>query len=309
MWALLSNVIPVFALIACGYAAGRSRILDGAAASALNAFVYFFALPALLFLFTAQAPISEILNVPFLFSFLLGSIGAYLLTFVAAVRLLSLSRTESALAALAGTFPNTAYLGIPLFLALGDDQSVGAAIAATVAANTIFIGGSLAYFAFSDQKSGPALRSALEAAFTLAKNPLIVAPLLALPFAVYSVSLPAIPVRFLELLGGTAGPAALFALGLSFLGRPFKVSWNELFICSSIKLALQPLLVAVLAYFVFPVPGDLAKSAVILAAFPTGALAFVLALQRGSFVSQASAIMIITTLLSMISVPVLLLYL
>ncbi|MEC8200181.1 MAG: AEC family transporter, partial [Pseudomonadota bacterium] len=51
---------PVFAIIGLGYAAGHLRILDPASAEALNKFVYYFALPPVLFVFTAKAPVDEI---------------------------------------------------------------------------------------------------------------------------------------------------------------------------------------------------------------------------------------------------------
>ena len=43
-------VLPVFGLVACGYFAGRFKLVTQASSHALNQFVYAFALPATLFI-------------------------------------------------------------------------------------------------------------------------------------------------------------------------------------------------------------------------------------------------------------------
>lgn len=309
MESILLSVVPVFALILCGYLGGLTGVLESGAASALNGFVYYFSLPALLFVFTARAPMAELLDGPFLSAFLLGSVTAFAIALIVARLALKVDSNALPIIGLTATFPNTAYLGIPLFVALGDQTGVGAAIAVTVGANTLFIGGTLAYYAISDSAGKKGRGSAIVVVQALLKNPLIMAPILALPFAFFEVGLPAISVQFLDLLGSTAGPAALFALGLSFIGRPFEATPTEVLALTGIKLVLHPAIVAIFALFVFPVSADMVKYAIVLAAFPTGALAFVIALQRNSFVSQSSTVMIVTTVLSVITLSALLIVL
>lgn len=55
MQSLLTVSLPVFGLMFCGYLAGRLRVLGADSSEALNRFVYYFALPALLFVFVARA--------------------------------------------------------------------------------------------------------------------------------------------------------------------------------------------------------------------------------------------------------------
>ena len=69
----------VFAIILCGYLAGITGKLGNKSAVVLNGFVYYFAVPALLFGFTAQAPILVILNWSFVGSVLSASLATYLL--------------------------------------------------------------------------------------------------------------------------------------------------------------------------------------------------------------------------------------
>ncbi len=50
MGVIVDVAVPVFAIMLLGYLAGRAGILGDESSKALNAFVYWFALPPLLFL-------------------------------------------------------------------------------------------------------------------------------------------------------------------------------------------------------------------------------------------------------------------
>ncbi|EAR20350.1 AEC family transporter [Nitrococcus mobilis] len=56
MAAVVDIALPFFAVIFTGYGAGRSRLLNAGAVVGLNAFVFYFALPALLLVKVSQAP-------------------------------------------------------------------------------------------------------------------------------------------------------------------------------------------------------------------------------------------------------------
>ena len=139
MNALINVVIPVFGIIASGYLAGRFNVFGPESAAALNRFVYFFALPPLLFVFTARAPIDKILYWPFVGAY----IGGGLLTLAIALAVGRLwfrhDLATLSLHGLAAVFGNTANMGIPLLVvAYGQDGALPA-ILASVATNFIFI--------------------------------------------------------------------------------------------------------------------------------------------------------------------------
>jgi len=62
MDAILSVTAPFFALVLCGYLAGRQRVLPESAIAGLNTFVLYFALPCMLFRFGAHTPVLELLH-------------------------------------------------------------------------------------------------------------------------------------------------------------------------------------------------------------------------------------------------------
>jgi len=306
---ILEISLPVFALILCGYLAGRTGILGEQSAAALNGFVFYFALPALLFGFTAQAPLDRILNWPFISAVLLASIGTYVIALVIGWGVFGQRLPVVALAALTGVFANTGYLGIPLFLTAFGQDMAGPAIVATVSVNTVFVGGTIAFLEFSSSGGAGALPTARKITLALVKNPLVSAPIIALPFTFFAIDIPSPAVRFLDLLGSAAGPAALFAIGLSFVGRTVEAKPSELGMLIIIKMIVHPFLTWLLVTYVFEMSNFWASSAVLLAALPTAAVAFVMAQERKVYVTETSSVIVASTLLSVISISALLILL
>jgi len=106
-----------------------------------------------------------------------------------------------------------------------------------------------------------------------------------------------------------AAPCALFAIGLFLCDKSIRSGLTEASLATAIKLLLQPLLAAcVLPLFVDPrsVQG---QAALILAALPTGANAFVLAKQFDIAVEQNTAAVLLSTALSVFTVSALLVWL
>jgi malonate transporter len=108
--------------------------------------------------------------------------------------------------------------------------------------------------------------------------------------------------RFLEYLSGAAAPCALFAMGVTLALRPLNRIPHELAVIAALKLILHPLL----CYVVLSWVGDFSEtwlfSAVLLAALPTATNVFVIAQQYGVWVQRASASVLITTCLSVMTV-------
>jgi malonate transporter len=115
--------------------------------------------------------------------------------------------------------------------------------------------------------------------------------------------------KFIDLLGAAAAPCALFAIGLFLADKSIKRGLLEAGLATLIKLLLQPLLAAVLlSLFVdlHSVPG---KVALLMAALPTAANAFVLAKQFDISIEQNTAAVLISTAFSVLTVTALLVWL
>jgi malonate transporter len=104
---------PVFAIIGAGFACGRMRLLGPTAASELNRFVVYLALPALLFDVMAEAHWSTLWQPGFVASFAIGSLAIFGCTLAYRA-----SRghhlTDASIDALNAGYANVGYIGFPL---------------------------------------------------------------------------------------------------------------------------------------------------------------------------------------------------
>ncbi|MBS1170267.1 MAG: putative transporter YfdV [Burkholderiaceae bacterium] len=276
MLAIVNIVLPVFALIFAGYAFRRMNILSATASVELNRFVVYLALPALMIDVMINTPWQTLYQPGFLLAFEL----AVALVFIPVLafhwhRLRNL--VGATVNATAASYANTGYIGLPLCaLTFGQDNLAPAMVAAilTVSANFAV---SIVLMEWGLQTEKNLWRSLKNVAWSLLKNPLIVAPMLAGLVCASGFALPHGLALSVKLLGNAASPCALVGIGL-FLAQ--KQEAGNLAVSVElvlIKLVAQPLLAWWLAYHVFAMPPLWAKSAVLLSALPTGTGPYMLA--------------------------------
>ena len=295
---VVGAVLPVFGLVACGYLAGRFGIVTQASSHALNQFVYAFALPAMLFVAVYRGSLEEILSG----YFLLAVIGATLATAVAGFALSSLAGAppaESTMRALNASFANTGYLGIPLVtVAYGERAALPAALA-TVATNIVSFALAIVCLELFVNPRRGGVRRALRG---VAMSPLIWPIALAVVLVALRVQVPLPVERFATLLAAAAGPCALFAIGLFVSQLSIRAGAAASWQTSALKLVLHPLLMAALAFWLLPVDPFWAKVAVVCAALPLGATAFVLAQRYQLLEAETSTGAVVSTAASILTV-------
>lgn len=311
MFSTFLIVLPVFALILAGWIARRTGVFTGQAAGELNRFVVWLALPALLFDIISRARPAEIWQPGFIASFGLGCLLVFLITLL--IRRRSVPLADAAIDALGSSYANTGYIGFPLVLA-----AIGpAALPATLIASIITV---CAVFALAiilvetglqtERRPGPLVRKVI---LSLAKNPLLVAPLLGAVFPITGTTQPEALGSFLKLLGGAASPCALVSLGL-FLAEKRTVKTpspitnhtpsanpGAVGLLIGLKLILQPLATYFLAHHIFRLPPGLTHAGVLLAALPTGTGPFMLAEFYQREAGVTSRAIIGSTLLSIVT--------
>ncbi|HYG89531.1 MAG TPA: AEC family transporter [Azospirillum sp.] len=308
MSAVFNVVLPVFAIILAGYLSGKAKLLGSASSEALNKFVYWMALPPVLFLGTARRPLADLLNWPFIGAFL----GSMLLVYALGALLGCLLHREKSevlcMQGLTACFSNTGYMGIPLFLAAFGPDKLAPAILATVIMSAIMVGIAVIWLEFT-ASHGHGLGKALkDVGKAIARNPLIVSSAVGV---LWSVSLPqgTVPqpfVTFCELMGAAAGPCALVAIGLFLATRDIKAPAGEIGWVVALKLLVHPLLCWLLIETLFPMDPFWTASALILAALPTGALTFVVASQYRIYIERTSAAILVSTVMSVVTLSALL---
>lgn len=299
---LLNVSLPVFAIILGGYLAARTGLLGQGSTAALNAFVYYFALPPLLFLSMARVPLAQIFHGPYLGAYVGGVLGTAALSVAAGLILFRRHAAELSLQGMTAVFSNTGYMGVPLFLTAFGDQGVLPALILTVFNGAVVVGVVVVLIEFTLSRSGNPFRIFRDVGVALLKNPLVMAAAVGILWSAAGLPLPKPLSNFCEILGAASGPCALFAMGLSLVANAGGGSAGETGWLVLLKLIVQPALTAWLAFAVFDLDPFWAMSAVILAALPTGALTFVVAQRYGLYVPQATQATLVSTVLSVVTV-------
>jgi malonate transporter and related proteins len=112
--------------------------------------------------------------------------------------------------------------------------------------------------------------------------------------------------RMLTMLAAASVPTALFALGVSLAGYSLRGAWSGMFTLIGLKMLLLPLLVFIFVHFVISMPAIYAKVAVLFAAMPSGANAFLFAQKNDEAVPEVSGAIALGTGLAAISATLLL---
>lgn len=293
------QTLPFFSLIGLGYGAGRSGFFTPEATAYLTKFVFYFALSAMLFKFSANLSLSEIFDWPFVLAYLWGTMFIYLIaTGVALVRKRGIE--EAAIEAQCAVIGNVGFLGIPMLVLLLGEQAIGPVM--LVLAVDLIVFGSLIVILITGSRDGRMSLGVLRTVgIGLLKNPMIVSISLGLIVSSIGLPVPKPANDFLSLLGAAATPGALFAIGASLATKSAEriivAGW-----LSFAKLVLHPAAVAFAALVMFPVDAYAAGVMIAAAALPVAGNVYILAQHYGVAPSRVSASILISTAFSVITV-------
>jgi malonate transporter len=294
--------LPIFGIIALGWAATRARLTPAGALDALGAFAFRFALPALVFRLIAGQPLGSSFH-PAFYGGYLASGGLLFAVVFGLSRILGGSGTAAAGAhATASTVSNLGFLGPPLVLAFLGERGAGPLAMAILAEIMVLLSVGTAFMSGS-RDGGVGVGSAVLR--TTALNPVLVAIVLGAAVAATGASPPAPLDRVLGFLGGAAAPTALFALGgalaLQRMDRATALSAAAITVA---KLVACPLLAWFVLARVLRVEPFWVQAGVLLAALPPAGNVYVVAQRYAADADRISAAIVLSTTVSAVTVPV-----
>lgn len=293
------KTLPFFALIGLGFQSGRTGFFTPEATAYLTKFVFYFALSAMLFRFSANLSLSEVFDWWFVAAYLWGCGIVYLLaTAVALFRRVGLQ--EAAVEAQCSVIGNTGFLGVPMLVVLMGPDAAGPVL--MVLAIDLIVFSSLITILITGTRDGRMSAAVLGTVGKgLLKNPMIVSIALGLAFSAASVPIPDVANDFLGLLGAAATPGALFAIGASLAGKSAErmsvAGW-----LSFCKLVLHPAAVALAALVLFPVAPFDAAVMIAASSLPVAGNVYILAQHYGVAPQRVSASILISTAISIVTV-------
>jgi malonate transporter len=304
MGTLLNISLPFFGLIAAGYAAGRTRVLPPEAAGGLNAFVFWFALPAFLFMRMSAADTGGF-DLRFVIAYSGGELLCFVICYALARALFGRDPERNALRGAAGAFGNIGYMGLPIIVAVFGERMLVPAVTVILMDNFLmFLPSILIQLArrAGGAGAGPVLRMVIG---TLLRNPLLLAMAAGLACGAFEVAIPVPLASFGNLLSAAAAPCALFVLGATLVGRPLTSGFTEVAMMSIGKLVLHPALVFGIAVLVSLDP-ELTAVAVVEASLPIAAHVFITARTYEVYAERISSAILFSTVCAVVSVSLVL---
>ena len=305
MDAVINAALPIFGLIGVGYLSARMGGFDPAATASLNRFAFYLALPALIFVAMTKVTPAQLGEVGFVVAF--GSSIAVLFALGFAVRRLAGKRLANAsIGGLAAGYGNVGFMGIPLCLLVFGNESLPAAVIATLFTGCILFLVAIALIEIDLHKGRGVWQTLCNVGGPLVLNPLLVSPVAGLMIGLSGLTLPTPVERFATLLGGAASPCALFCVGL-FLAqeRMGRGAVSTIAVLVGLKLVVHPALTAALVYGAFSMPPVWAKAAVLLSALPIGSGPFTIAKLYNLDPDVMSGAILISHLFSVLTVTAL----
>jgi len=261
----------------------------------------------------ARTPVAAVLDP----ALMLGFGAAVVATFavgMASTRLVSPGTRKAGLAAMslqgiAASWGNVGYMGVPLCLAAFGEAGLPPAMLAVIVTSIVsMVFGVMLIEVEVAAGHGP-LKTFLRAAFKVARNPLPMSIALGIVVSATGLPIPTPIEKWLDLLGAAAAPCALFAIGLFLSDKSVKHGLAEAGLATLIKLLLQPLLAALILPWFIDLGSVAGRVALLMAALPTAANAFVLAKQFDISVEQNTASVLLSTAFSVVTVSALLVWL
>jgi malate permease and related proteins len=295
----LSTVIAIFLLLLAGYGARKLGALKSSDAVVVNSLIINLTMPAFIFVNTHEKTLTtSMIKAPILgVAVEMAVLGvAYLFA-----RLLRLDRPTSGALMLVSTFGNTGFLGYPMVNAAfkGNGQAILTAV--------MFDSFAMAIILYS---VGVAVATSFAGAkfewsslVRFLKTPLFPATIVSL--ALRKVWVPPLIVESLAYLGAATVPLAMISIGLSLSTGSVKNYPLPLAVASVLKMGLMPVLMA-LTLPLIGVHGLVYKVCVLESVVPSAVMTGVLSARYKANGEFAAAAVFVTTLLSVVVIPIVL---
>jgi predicted permease len=295
---------PLFLLILIGYVVARSGRWSLPAAETLAQFAYAIAIPAMLFRMMGDFSKMPPVDARLLIAFFGGCLIVFIIGRLVAATLFKLDGVAQSVFALGGVFSNNVILGVAVAKTTLGDASL-ATVSLVLVFNALILWTLVTlsvewarHGEFSLRGFGKTLKGVLT-------NPIVASILTGTAWGFTGLSLPTFIDVPLAMLGQTAVPLSLIALGMSLAAYSIRDGIAQSLAITAIKLFVQPLVVWLLAR-ALGLPLLETQVVTLLAALAMGVNVYVMSQQFRTMQGPVAAGMVISTVVSTFTVPLVL---
>ncbi|MFN3880219.1 MAG: AEC family transporter [Nitrincola lacisaponensis] len=290
-------VTPIFFIVFLGYLLRRLGIIDTGFVNISSRLVFTVTLPALVFMSIAQMDFHAVFNPGQLSYVIIGTLISYALIWWLAARWIDSPADLGAF--IQGSFrSNYGIIGLAVSFNLFGQS--GLAQASLLLALVIPMYNVLAIICLTFPLRSSQSISLWSTLAEVAKNPLILAVVLALPISYFGIKLPDVVATTGRYFANLTLPLALLAIGGTLNMKSLRDSSRQAFWATSTKLIFLPLVLTFGAWLVGFRGQDLTVM-MILFACPTAAASFVMAKTMGANAQLTANIILTTTLGSVLT--------
>jgi malonate transporter and related proteins len=299
---LLQLSVPIFAVVALGWVATRAGLSTPAIVDALGAYSFRFALPALVVQLIADQPLNRSFNPSFYAGYLVSGGVVFACMFCLSRLRRHHNAATAAAHATTGTVSNLGFLGPPLVLAIFGPRGAGPLAMAILAEVMVLL--SVGSVIMGSTRAGGASVGHILLRGTVL-NPVVTAIALGAALAAIGADLPVPADRSLDLLGASAPPTALFALGGGLaLQRLDHTTAASAITITAAKLVAYPALVWCVLAGPLQLGAFWVQTGVLIASLPAASTTYVVAHRNGTDHEAVSAGIALSTVISVVTVPV-----
>ncbi|MEQ8156228.1 MAG: AEC family transporter [Clostridiaceae bacterium] len=296
-----TQLAALFITMFLGYMLGKFNIIKKTAAESFSEFVINVALPAITISGMNIPLTSEKLDQTIWILAL--SIPAYGLAFIAGIisaRLLTKDRAKKNVYIFALLFSNSSYMGLPVFQSIYGKESIFYVILYGIPFNILFF--TLGIKLMSNNKEENAFD------WKIVINPGLIATFGSLALFLMNLHLPALLTGTLDMVGNTCVPLSMIVIGvmLSELSLKEMLTNRGVYIFTIVRLVILPLLTLILFKYIFKIQDKwLLAVPVIVSGMPVGTSLGMLAKKYNNNETLSSQTILISTLFSCLTIPLL----
>lgn len=294
---LINSFLPVALLILLGYISAKKLIFKYEDALSIIKYIGVIAVPALTLKMTVSISFSNV-NWLLISSYIISELIIYLAAIFIVKCFFNLKWNESILIGMASSFANHLLFVYPIALNEYGPELIDPIIA-IIGFDVAFLVVNLIILDFIKYKN-------LELSHIVFKQ-LSNLPLLAVLTGLFIVfldfNLPLSIERALNFISGSAAPCALFAAGIILSQKIEKTDLKISNLIIGFKILLHPLIAILVMWNLNEIEFSISETAIMVAAAPVGLMALVFSTQYDVNPNAITRALLISTLLSIISIP------
>jgi predicted permease len=301
---IASAFVPIGFVVLLGVLAGRVGVMKAEASNMLAVLVLTFCLPAELFNAMATTSLNDLPDWQFFVATAIGLMGMSLVALAAGLLIFKKPANEAGLQTLNAAFPNIAFVGIPVILAVTGKSGMVFAVIAVIISSLLQPPFALTLLASGspEQQGKTGVLLLVRSIWGSMKLPVVWAPVAGVLFSVAKLHLPVIAESSFAVIGSATNGLALFALGLQLSGQRLRIGGASIF-NAVFKNVAQPVAMWALA-LALGMSGEPMRVLILLGAAPTASLNIMFALKYNVGVDETDATILLSTVLSLITVGV-----